>query len=379
MTLDNLTRVTAGRETLLMTADSTNVFVPGTDREEQQIATNLVKIFADVRGRVVVATFASNIWRVKSAFHAARASGRKVVLLGRSLLRNYDISKKLGLMSEFEEGLVVGQEELKLLQPSEVCVICTGTQGEVFSGANRLAFGSLDSLRLDGDDLVILSARAIPGNEKSIGILINQFWRIGCRVITGKEAEVHVSGHGYAQDLMDSIALVKPKYFMPLHGEFRNLVHHIRLANKAGVPPESCHLVENGDVLTIAPDALGVIDRWDVGRDFVGSDRVISGSADVLRNRVMLAKNGIVEISFVVDSTLSRMLDEAKIAVRGVNVSADRVSDALKSSFRSLMRAQRKGAWTPESLSEELRIAVRRELEADVGYKCVVSLFVHRI
>lgn len=379
VTLDNLVRITAGRETLLMTADSTNVFVPGTDREEQQVAGNLEKIFVGVKGRVVVATFASNIWRVKSAFHAARVTGRKVVLLGRSLLRNYEISKKLGYLGDFEEGLVVSQEELKLLKPSEVCVICTGTQGEVFSGANRLAFGSMDSLRLDGDDLVILSARAIPGNEKSIGILINQFWRIGCRVITGKDADVHVSGHGYAQDLMDCIAAVKPKFFMPLHGEFRNLVQHIRLANSSGVPAERCHLVENGDVLTIAPDPLGVIDRWEVGRDFVGSERVISGSGDVLRNRVMLAKNGIVEISFVVDSTFSRMLDEAKIMVRGVNVSIERVSDALRSCFRSLLRSQRKGAWTQEAFAEELRIAVRRELEADVGYKCIVSLFVHRI
>jgi ribonuclease J len=379
VTLDNLAKITAGRETLLMTGDSTNVFVPGRDREEKQIAESLLKLFDGVKGRVVVATFASNIWRVKSAFHAAHATGRKVVLLGRSLIRNYEICRRLGMIDDIDENIVISQEELKLYKPHEVCVLCTGTQGEVFSGANRLAFGTMDNIRLDGNDLVILSARSIPGNEKSIGVLINQFWRLGCRVLTGKEADVHVSGHGYSQDLADCIALVKPKMFMPLHGEYRNLVQHINVAMASGVPAECCHLVENGDVLTVAPEALGVTDRWDVGRDFVGSERVVSGSSDVLRNRVMLAKNGIVEISLVTDNSLSRMLGEPKIFVRGVNTRPNRVKDALIGSFRELQRSQRKSNWTEESLSEELRIAVRRELEAEVGYKCVVTMFVHRI
>jgi ribonuclease J len=379
ITLDNLARITAGRQTLLMTADSTNVFVPGRDREEQHVTDSLVQLFSGVRGRVVVATFASNIWRVKSAFHAARATGRKVLLVGKSLVRNYEISKRLGMIQDIDDGLVVSPEELKLLKPSEICVLCTGTQGEVFSGANRLAFGSMDHLRLDGDDLVILSARAIPGNEKSIGVLVNQFWRLGCRVLTGKDADVHVSGHGYAQDLFDCIALVKPKMFMPLHGEYRNLVHHLSVARDAGVAPENCHLVENGDVLSIAPEALGVTDRWDSGRDYVANDRIISGSSDVLRNRVMLAKNGIVEISLVLDGSLSRMLGEPKVAVRGVDVLPHRVHEAVLSCFRELQRGQRKSQWNSETLAEELRIAVRKDLESVVGYKCVVSLFLHKL
>ncbi|NBO37753.1 ribonuclease J [bacterium] len=379
VTIDNLKRITDGKQTLLMTADSTNVFVSGRDREEKQVSDSLTALFKTSRGRVVVATFASNIWRVKSAFQAARATGRKVVLLGKSLIRNYEISKRLGMIDEADEGLVVSLEELKLLQPSQICVLCTGTQGEVFSGANRLAFGSMENIRLDGDDLVILSARAIPGNEKSIGVLINQFWRLGCRVLTGKDADVHVSGHGYCEDLAECIAMVKPKMFMPLHGEFRNLVQHLRLAQSVGVPAENCHLVENGDVLTIAPEALGVTDRWDVGRDYVANERVISGSADVLKNRVMLAKNGIVEVSLLTDNGLSRILSEPKIFVRGVNTSIDRVRDAIVGCFRELQRVQRKSHWTEESLSEELRLAVRRDLESELGYKCVVSLFLHRL
>ena len=379
VTLDNLQRIVSGRETLLMTADSTNVFVPGRDREEGQIGAALVDIFQGVKGKVVVATFASNIWRVKSVFAAARATGRKVVLLGRSLLRNYEISKKLGFVGDIDEQIVVGQEELKLLKSSEICVLCTGTQGEVFSGANRLAFGSMENIKIDGDDLVVLSARAIPGNEKSIGLLINQFWRLGCRVLTGKEADVHVSGHGYSQDLSDCIRLVKPRMFMPLHGEYRNLVQHINVAQEAGLTYEQCHLVENGDVLTVGPQPLGVTDRWDVGRDYVGSERVVSGSSDVLRNRVMLARNGLVEISFVADSTLTRMLDTPKVCVRGVNTSVERVKDAVVNSFRELQRTQRKGHWSEDALTEELRIAVRRDLEPEIGYKCVVSIFLHRI
>lgn len=379
ITLDNLTRVIAGRQTLLMTSDSTNVFVPGRDREEGRIAENLQTIFSGARGRVVVATFASNIWRVKSIFDAARATGRKVLLLGRSLLRNYEISRRLGVIPDVEDNFVISEEELKFIPPHELCIICTGTQGEMFSGANRLAFGSFEHIKLDGDDLVILSARAIPGNEKSINVLVNQFWRLGCRVLTGKDADVHVSGHGYVEDLKDSIALVKPKMFMPLHGEYRNLVQHLQVAQSAGVAVEHCYLVENGDVLTIAPQALGVTDRWDTGRDYVGSERVVPGNSDVLRHRVMLARNGIIEISMIADASLSRMLGEPKIQVRGVYVRQERVKEVLLSSFRELARAQRKSHWTEETLSEELRIAVRRELEADVGYKTVVSVFLHKL
>ncbi|MEN9808854.1 MAG: hypothetical protein RLZZ488_421 [Pseudomonadota bacterium] len=379
VTLDNLARITAGRQTLLMTSDSTNVFVKGRDREEKQIADSLLDLFKGVRGRVVVATFASNIWRVKSIFDAAKASGRKVLLVGRSLLRNYEISRRLGIIGDVDDNFVVSSDELKLIPASELCIICTGTQGEMFSGANRLAFGSMENIRLNGDDLVILSARAIPGNEKSINVLINQFWRLGCRVLTGKDADVHVSGHGYVEDLRDCIALVKPKMFMPLHGEYRNLVQHLSVAQSAGVLAENCHLVENGDVLTIAPEPLGVTDRWDSGRDFVGSERVVPGSSDVLRNRVMLARNGIIEVSLLADASLTRLLSEPKLQVRGVYVKSDRVLEVVKSSFRDISRSQRKSHWTEETLGEELRIAIRRELEADIGYKAVVSIFLHRI
>ncbi|MFZ9521105.1 MAG: ribonuclease J [Silvanigrellaceae bacterium] len=379
VTLDNLARITQGKQTLLMTADSTNVFVPGRDREEKKIGGNLEALFKSSSGRVVVATFASNIWRVQSIFDAAKATGRRVLLLGKSLLRNYEISRRLGIISDVDDNFVVSNDELKLIPAHELCIICTGTQGEMFSGANRLAFGSMENIKLDGNDVVILSARAIPGNEKSINVLINQFWRLGCRVLTGKDADVHVSGHGYVEDLRDCIALVKPKFFMPLHGEYRNLVQHLRVAESAGVKPENCFLVENGDVLSIGPEPLGVTDRWESGRDFVGSDRVLSGKSDVLRNRVMLARNGIIEVSAVADSSLSRLLADPKIQVRGVNVTSDRVMEVFKSSFREIIRAQRKSSLNADSLGEELRIAVRRDLETDVGYKTVVSVFLHRL
>ncbi|NBW83275.1 ribonuclease J, partial [bacterium] len=366
VTLDNLARITQGKQTLLMTADSTNVFVPGRDREEKKIGGNLEALFKSSSGRVVVATFASNIWRVQSIFDAAKATGRRVLLLGKSLLRNYEISRRLGIISDVDDNFVVSNDELKLIPANELCIICTGTQGEMFSGANRLAFGSMENIKLDGNDVVILSARAIPGNEKSINVLINQFWRLGCRVLTGKDADVHVSGHGYVEDLRDCIALVKPKFFMPLHGEYRNLVQHLRVAESAGVKPENCFLVENGDVLSIGPEPLGVTDRWESGRDFVGSERVVSGKSDVLRNRVMLARNGIIEVSAVADSSLSRLLADPKIQVRGVNVNANRVMEVFKSSFREIIRAQRKTSLNEENLAEELRISVRRDLETDV-------------
>jgi ribonuclease J len=379
VTLDNLARITAGKKTLLMTSDSTNVFIAGRDREERQIAESLNDIFNTTKGRVVVATFASNIWRVKSIFDAARANGRRVLLLGKSLVRNYEISRRLGVIGDVDEGFVVSGDELKMVPPNELCIICTGTQGEMFSGANRLAFGSAENIRLDGNDLVILSARAIPGNEKSISVLINQFWRLGCQVLTGKNADVHVSGHGYVEDLKDSISIVKPRMFMPLHGEFRNLVQHIRVAQDSGVAAENCFLVENGDVLTLAPEALGVTDRWESGRDFVGSERVILGSSDVLRNRVMLARNGIIEVSLIADASLTRLLSEPKLAVRGVPVAPARVKSVVESCFREVVRAQRKSHLTEDSLSEELRIAVRREIEPEIGYKAVVSVFLHKL
>jgi len=382
MTHENIAKVIGKKRVQLLMSDSTNSFQVGTDISEGALTKSFEQLVRDAgKGAVVFTTFASNIWRYQSICEAAMANGRKIAFLGRTMIRNLEISDRLKLV-KVPRGAIIGDDEIHKVPKDKLCIICTGSQGEPFSGASRLAFGMFDKIRLDANDTVILSARAIPGNEKSIGQLINQFSRVGVKVVTAKEALCHVSGHAYQEDLKTVIRTTNPKYFMPVHGEFRHLKKHIELAVECGVPFENCFLAENGDVVLAGPDARGVVDKVPSGRDFVCQGGIFSAGGDTYRSRIGLAKNGHVCVAFTVKERALELACTPRLINKGVPMNQDDIESRLPAAFaaavKSLPPAGKKGI-DVDAFVEDLRIQVRRVIEQRTNYKCIVSVLLSRV
>ena len=378
-THENLEKAVAGKPVRIMLSDSTNSFQVGTDKSENDLVAGFEQVMEETSGVVVIATFASNIWRYQSAFDAAQKYGRKIFFLGRSLKKNFEIAEMLNLL-HYEKDLIVNEDEFYRLPRNELCIVCTGSQGEQFSGASRLAFNMLEKFKLDDFDSVVFSARAIPGNEKSIGLLINQFSRLGCRIVTAKELDVHVSGHGYQEDLMTCIRIAKPECFMPVHGEYRHLRKHIELAEKVGVKPENCYLAENGDVVVAGPKPYGVVERVQSGRDYVCQGTVLSSDSDVYKTRLSLAKNGFFVVSYVMAHKGFTLAAKPVCLNKGVPVDYQKIESQLEAIFES-SAAHCKGRkdFNDDTLADDLRLQVRRAIEQRAGYKCMVNILLQRI
>lgn len=382
MTHENIAKVVGRKKVQIMMSDSTNSFSKGTDLSENDLPQGFEKVISESKGAVIFCAFASNIWRYQSVVDAAVAEGRRVYLLGRSMVRNFEIAERLRLV-KCPSGLMVDDEEIKRVPRSKLVVLCTGSQGEPFSGASRLAYNMLDKLKLDANDTVVFSARAIPGNEKSIGQLVNQFSRLGCRVVTAKEVDCHVSGHGYQEDLKACIRAANPKHFMPVHGEYRHLKKHIELAVECGVPIENCFLAENGDVVSVGPEAHGVIDRVPAGRDFVIKGGIVNSMSDVYRTRLGLAQSGLICVSFVLKERGGTLACKPKVSNRGVPMPDSEIEKRLPQAFERAYAAVAKDAGKRDvkldDLAEELRIQVRRAIESTANYKCMVSVLLSRV
>ncbi len=244
-----------GREgVLLLCGDSTNVDRPGFSPSESVVGPHLEEVFARCEGRIVVTSFASNIHRVQQVVDAAEALGRKVALVGRSMRKNVGIGRTLGHI-EVPDGMLVGPREISDLPDDRVVIISTGSQGEPLSALRRMAYRDHRQVELKGGDTVVFSATPIPGNERAVNETIDRLYHIGCDVITPRDAPVHASGHGYAEEVKLMLNLTKPRYVMPFHGDFKRLRLHAQLAEAVGIDPEDIFQGENGLPLEI--DARG--------------------------------------------------------------------------------------------------------------------------
>jgi ribonuclease J len=383
MTHENIKTVIGQKPVHIMMSDSTNSFSKGSDKSEN----DLVHSFEDLM-RKDVTTFASNVWRYKSIVEAAQKCGKKVFFFGRSMLKNYEIATKLGIL-KLTRDVVLSEDELKGFPKSKLVVVCTGSQGEVFSGASRLAFGTFHNVKLDANDAVVFSARAIPGNEKSIGALINQFTRLGCEVLTSKEVDCHVSGHGYQEDLLTVLRTAKPRHFMPVHGEYRHLKKHIELATKTGVSLENCHLVENGSLLHITDEFTEIATQIQSGRDYVCQGGVFNESGDVYKTRLNVAKHGLICVNFVMKERGYDLACSPSILNRGVPLDEQKFAAGLAKIYGQSLHAlstalvdkptKQKGSVNLEALKEEIRLQLRRALEKKINYKCSVAVTISRV
>jgi ribonuclease J len=304
------------RGTLLFLSDSTNSEKGGFTFSEKEVMRIFEDIFSGAPGRIIIATFASNIHRVQQAIDVAVKHGRKVIICGKSIVSNAQIALDLGYL-KIPKDTWLRLEDLKKLKDNEMIIITTGSQGEPMSVLSRIATDDHKEIKIRDGDTVILSARMIPGNERSIGRIINHLFRRGANVFYEKVSEVHVSGHASKEELKLMLNLVKPKYFMPIHGEYRHLVYHSMLARKLGIPKEHIFILEDGEILEISDSEARKNGRVNSGRVFIDGKGVGDVKEMVLRDRLRLAHDGIVLILLSIEKLTGNIVSGPDIISRG--------------------------------------------------------------
>src|SRR5690349_1514250 len=285
----------------LLLGDSTNAERPGFTRSERVVGEAFRQIIPTRRGRVLVSSFASNIHRMQQAIDVAVDTGRKVVVVGRSMRRNMNVARNLGYVNVPDDQLVK-PADLDELMPHEQLILCTGSQGEPLSALTRIAYNDHPAVRVERGDTVIISARPVPGNELRVHDAINRLTKNGAEVLHEENAEVHVSGHARAEELRTLISLLRPKAVMPIHGEYRMQAAHARLAQEAGVPASSIVIAENGDVVELSRDGARIVDRVEAGVTFVDGLGIGDISDVALRDRRHMSEDGVL----IVVTTIAR-------------------------------------------------------------------------
>jgi ribonuclease J len=301
---------------LALLSDSTNVEKEGYTISNREIGATMARIADSCEGRIIVALFASNITRIQQIVDMARKQNRKVVFNGKSLEISVGIAKRLGYL-KIPEDMEIGIEDINILPNEEIIMIMTGSQGEPMSALARMAVGNHKQIAIKPDDTVILSSKFIPGNEKAIANIINNLYKRGADVIYEKISAIHVSGHGFQEELKLMINLTRPKHFIPIHGEYRHLMLHGRLAEEIGIPRDNIHIAQNGQ--TIALDRAGVrmADEVLTGRVLIDGKGVGDVGRAVLRERRVLSEDGLVVVNMAFDEDTGVIVYGPDVVSRG--------------------------------------------------------------
>jgi len=305
------------RGVLALLSDSTNAEREGYTLSEREIGQRLEEIIRVSPGRVIVALFASNIQRMQEVMDTAVKYGRKVAFVGRNVVINTRIARELGYM-HFPPGGVIDIKKLDQYSPEDVLVFTTGSQGEPLSALSLIATDNHKDIEIQKGDTVVLSSRFIPGNEKAITHMINHLCRRGANVIYEKISAIHVSGHGYREELRMMLNLIHPEYFIPIHGEYRHLVQHIQLAREVGMAEEKLLLAEDGDVIALNSGTGKIINRIEVGKVFVDGKSVGDVEDVVLRDRKQPSEDGMVIPVMVINERTGEIVSGPDIISRGV-------------------------------------------------------------
>jgi ribonuclease J len=327
--------------TLLLLSDSTNAEKGGFTYSEKEVRRAFENIFSTTSGRIIIATFASNIHRIQQVIDVAVKYGRRVSLCGKSIVSNARIALDLGYLT-IPRDTWLKLEDIHKLNDDEIVIVTTGSQGEPMSVLSRIATDDHKQIKIRDGDTVILSAKMIPGNERSIGRIINHLFRRGAKVMYEKVSEVHVSGHASKEELKLMLNLVKPKYFMPIHGEYRHLVYHSMLATKLNIPDENIFILSNGEVLEITETSAQRNGKVAAGRICIDGKGIGDVEEMVLRDRMRLAHDGIILILLVIEKLSGQIVSGPDIISRGFvfeDASHDimaRVKDLLTETIKEL-------------------------------------------
>ena len=302
---------------LALLSDSTNVEKEGYTLSERVIGQALEEIFAKCPGRIIVAAFSSNIHRIQQVFDVSEKLGKVVMLNGRSMVGNAKIARNLGYLKA-SDSLIADIKELDEIPAKNAVILTTGSQGEPMSALTRMAMNNHKQIKIIKGDTVILSAKFIPGNEKTIANMMNHLFRRGADVIYEKVSEIHVSGHASQEELKIMLNMVKPKYFVPIHGEYRHLVQHARLARTTNVAGENVFIMENGDVLELGEKGAGMKEKVERGKVFVDGKGVGDVSDLVLKDRRHLSQDGMVIAIVALNQNTGEVVYGPDIITRGL-------------------------------------------------------------
>ncbi len=361
---------------LLLLSDSTNVERCEHSLSENKIYQKFEELFAAAEGMIVVSMFASNVARMGQMIQLAAKAGKKVALAGRSMITNADLSQQLGYLKEARSTLI-SMDDIGNHSRKEVIILSTGSQGEHRSALIRMSMGEHSHVKLQKGDRVLMSSKFIPGNEKAIGRMINNLFRQGADVFYEAIHELHSSGHATKPELEKILKLTKPKYFIPIHGEYRHLVHHSMLAKEVGIPPENVSIVVNHDVVELTPNSCKIVEHLEDNRIFVEGRDGADVSKLVLKDRKQLGEKGVVFTLMVRSAESRKILSEPEVLARGlVNEQFEGwILEECKAIVKKLIVEYETGIINGEpemDLQEVVRIQLRRFLNQNIGKKPVV-------
>src|SRR5229473_6698998 len=355
---------------LVLCSDSTNVGRPGHTGSESLVGEALGGRFAAAPGRIIVATFASHIHRIQQVLDLAARGDRHVALLGRSMVANVAVAAELGYL-QVPEGLVMPLEDLAELPVQRQVILSTGSQGEPNSAISLIAAGDHKYVQASLGDLVIFSSRVIPGNERVLGRVINSLLRRGAEVLWEDVAFVHVSGHASQEDLKEMLALTRPRYFAPVHGEFRHLLQHARLAEGVGIPKDRVLLVEDGTAIEVTPTTARLIPGYPTGRVLVDGTGIGDIGAVVLRDRQILSEEGVIAVALTFDKS-GVVVAGPEIASRGVVYVKENevLLEEMRAAVRAALAARDPAEpWDRDAVAARVRTAVRQFVNQRVQRK----------
>jgi ribonuclease J len=347
---------------LLLLSDSTNVERSGYTPSEREVGRNLEQIFHESRGKVLVSTFSSSIPRIQQVIDISESSGRRVVLSGRSMIRNSQVAAELGYL-RLPRNFMTENEPWHELSAERLTFLTTGSQGEPLSVLHRVALDDHKSIKIVPGDTVILSSKFIPGNEKTISNLINHLYRRGAEVHYEKVSEIHVSGHASQEELKTMLQLTRPRYFVPIHGEYRHLVRHRKLAQDVGVPEDHCFILEDGDVLEMTATSAKKVQPIQAGRVFVDGKGVGDVGDVVIRDRRHLSEDGMVLAVMAIHQQSGEIVAGPDLISRGFmrdEEGEEVLGQARKVVLDILASLNRETRTDPAELQEEVRKALRR-------------------
>src|SRR6184192_1316802 len=381
---------------LALLSDSTNATVPGRTPSERAVIPAFEEIFAEAKGRIIVAAFASSIHRLQIVFDVAQQFDRKVCVLGRSMQKNVEIADRLGYL-DIHDGMLVGINDTKVMPDQEVVFLVTGSQAEPRAALYQMATQVYKGLTIEEGDTVVLSARIIPGNERAISKLIGFIYKRGANIIDEKRRLIHVSGHASQEDIRIMTEAVRPRFVVPVHGEYRMLYRHKEfLKNHCDFPGENIILIENGDVLELDGERASVVGKREIKRTFIDETGFEEIGRDTVRERRQLANDGIVTLVITIDSDTGELGAPPKIVAQGVRgfesngqspIAVSRDSRPSKNLAKeaeliitaSLAGASRKTFEDPSLLKEHLRLELKRFIQKETGAKPVIIPVIQQI
>ncbi len=360
---------------LALLSDSTNATVPGRTPSERAVIPAFEEIFAEAEGRIIVAAFASSIHRLQIVFDVAQQFDRKVCVLGRSMLKNVEIAERLGYL-DVHENEMVSLNEARKMPDDEIVFLITGSQGEPRAVLAQLASQSYKGLSIEEGDTVVLSARIIPGNERAISRLIGDIYKRGGNIIDEKRRLIHVSGHASQEDIRIMTEAVRPKFVVPIHGEYRMLYRHKEFVkNHLGYADENVIMIENGDVLELTADHATVIEKRDVGRTFIDDSGFEEIGRETVRERKQMAYDGVLTPILTLNEGTGELEVPPEIIARGV-VGADGSNGFIKNLQRIAAEAVEKAPATERRdltlLKERVRVELKRYIQKQTGGRPVI-------